>query len=511
MKFILSLVLFIFVGFSSLWAQQAPHCGTSMESLNQLSEQMLQLKQQHPELWEQAQLRGGVRYVPLTVHLVATSGSSGRVSAVKAIETLCVVNNFYDTSGTDIQFWIKRFNYINSDAAYNQPITFAGHLQYVLNKFEDSGNLFLVGNIPEEPGGNITGYYDTQSDWVVVEKAVVKPEAWETMGHELGHFLSLLHTFNGWECGSFLGPGNAPIISSCGNLPSERLDGSNCTVSGDFMCDTPPDYGFSNGVCVFNQTVLDPSGNLIPVNKENIMTYFFFCPYRQFSPDQITAMNLNLNSPAREYLNLSPVPGGLSPVTESVTLQMPENESYTGIEDANGNAGIYFDWADVPNATHYAIDIARNFAFDIDTYSFVVENNSSAMITDYQFLLDKKYYWRVNAFNGKYLCSETSDIYNFTTDNSVPTMATIKANQWLIYPNPIEAGGHLVVKNGSNIAANTHISLVSMLGQVVAEKTVAFDAQHASDVISTTTVPSGHYILNIKSENGIWQQKVQVI
>jgi hypothetical protein len=508
MKKLFTAFMVVATCFVSVYAQQH-RCGTSVEALHELGERIRTLKQQ-PELWNQIETRGVTRYVPLTVHLVAKTDGTGRVSEAKAIETLCVVNTFYDTSGSDIQFYIKRFNYFNKDAAYSQPNSTSGEFQLQVNKKNDSANLYLVGDIPEDDG-DVLGYYQPGSDWVVIQKNQVTASQWETIGHEMGHFLSLPHTFNGWECGSFEGPGNASPVSSCGEVPTERANGTNCNTAGDFFCDTEPDYGFTNNTCTFSMTVNDPQGNPVQPNKENIMSYFFGCDFRNFSEEQMQAMNIDLSSPSRNYLNNQSPAAGLQPISGTATLQLPVNQGTQGYQDASGNTAVLFDWTDVPGATKYVLEIARNSSFDIEPASYVIDGASGTIVSSYNFQVNKKYYWRVKPFNEKYLCSTSSSTSWFLTDNSVGTNDVQVAANWTVFPNPNTTGNSLIIRLDGALSVDAEITLSSILGQVITQRKANFDGNNTNVELSTAGIPAGNYILTIRSEDSIWQEKIQIV
>ncbi len=81
----------------------------------------------------------------------------------------------------------------------------------------------------------------------------------ETFAHELGHCLGLYHTFQ----------------STSSNLPwacPENINGSNCDICGDLVCDTPADNnGSTDGNCNYTG-----GGGYNPFTN-NIMSYYDGC------------------------------------------------------------------------------------------------------------------------------------------------------------------------------------------------------------------------------------------
>jgi ELWxxDGT repeat protein len=79
------------------------------------------------------------------------------------------------------------------------------------------------------------------------------------LGHELGHVLGLGHT-HGFNTGT----------------TNELVDGSNCDVTGDNICDTPADPGLYNNVnssCQYTGGLKDANGDAYQPATDNLMSY----------------------------------------------------------------------------------------------------------------------------------------------------------------------------------------------------------------------------------------------
>lgn len=102
-----------------------------------------------------------------------------------------------------------------------------------------------------------------------------------TVGHEMGHYFSLPHTFEG--------------------NGEELADGSNCKTAGDGVCDTPADpYNETNpeayhSGCTFIYALKDAHGDYYDPHMGNIMSYYG-CGCGEFTRGQYTKM-------AEYYLN----------------------------------------------------------------------------------------------------------------------------------------------------------------------------------------------------------------
>lgn len=86
------------------------------------------------------------------------------------------------------------------------------------------------------------------------------------LSHEMGHCLGLYHTFHGG-------------ISEQSNGCAELVNGSNCTICGDFVCDTPADpfplfEHIDSTTCLwFNDNYKDANGHLYNPDTKQIMAY----------------------------------------------------------------------------------------------------------------------------------------------------------------------------------------------------------------------------------------------
>ncbi len=123
----------------------------------------------------------------------------------------------------------------------------------------------------------------------------------KTLIHEMGHFFTLLHTFNVLGCGG-------------GCRTEELADGSNCSTTGDLICDTPADPADVNYVdvrlCRFVGEVKDDKGNLYKPQINNFMSYYEACCDYQFTTGQYAIVR-KIADKFRLYLkakNITPPP-----------------------------------------------------------------------------------------------------------------------------------------------------------------------------------------------------------
>ncbi|RME99459.1 MAG: hypothetical protein D6772_07705, partial [Bacteroidetes bacterium] len=249
------------------------------------------------------------RYIPIKFHLSAKDDGTGRISENRVLDQLCELNE--DFAPYDMQFFLAdgSFNYID-DTDYHE-----NHLAVqtsVMQRQRDSRaiNVFVVDNANSANGGEQEGtvlaYYNIPRDWIVITASYVRAND-ATLSHEIGHFFSLLHTFNGYESEPHNTPDvNAPVISPDGRTRTEFADGSNCASAGDFLCDTPADYnnGLGASRCELSLNILDPRGEAIDPDERNYVSYFLLCPDEEyhFTDDQLAVMDADYNSTRHRYL-----------------------------------------------------------------------------------------------------------------------------------------------------------------------------------------------------------------
>lgn len=90
-------------------------------------------------------------------------------------------------------------------------------------------------------------------DMIIIQKASL---IGGTVPHEIGHFFGLYHTFET-------------------SLGIEFVNGSNCSTTGDLLCDTPADIDPAPiaAPCVWNGTNTDPNNDYYTPILGNIMSY----------------------------------------------------------------------------------------------------------------------------------------------------------------------------------------------------------------------------------------------
>lgn len=135
----------------------------------------------------------------------------------------------------------------------------------------------------------------------------------KTLIHEMGHFFTLLHTFNVDGCG--------------GGCPTEELaDGSNCSTTGDLICDTPADPADVNYIdvrtCRYYGNIKDQKGVPYRPMINNYMSYYDACCEYQFTTMQYAVMR-KIAQNYRHYLKRKIAASPSAPTSPSTTTIKP--------------------------------------------------------------------------------------------------------------------------------------------------------------------------------------------
>ncbi len=498
----LPLLLLLFCAAITNAYPQSVHsfCGTTEADLRQIRRKLLENKTT-PAL----QARSTV-YVPVRFHMVAEDDGSGGVYYTRLLAQLCQLNEDFLSAG--IQFYmVMDFNTINNSAIHHEHLQNADDMQ-VMRDFS-AINVWIVDEVySPNPNAVTSGAYQFSKDWLIIRSSEINGFS-VTLTHEMGHFFKLLHTFNGWDFDPWTAQrhGNPAPAMSPRNIPTERQNGTNCDVAGDYICDTPPDYNFgfyANG-CDYTADAQDPLGEAVMPDKYNFMTYFDRCDRASyhFSDQQRQLMRTDLASTSRDYIRTEEIPN-FEPISGEVVLELPAWNDRVPVYNA-----VQLDWTDVTGATHYLVEIDRVPSFTLQPKAFVSDQSELQVTT-----LDanRTYYWRVRPFNTYHTCASFSDVRIFTTGDVATSASNIRQlSDWTIIPNPAKQNSGIEIAFDMLETLEAAILLCDLTGRRVREiYGQRFSVGKNSIFINTDNLNAGVYFLTLQTDKGRLTEKIVI-
>ncbi len=489
------IVLFSMIILSFAQAQQRAWCGTTTEP-SKWTEDYLQNRSAYPKSNE-------VLYVPLTIHLVGTDAGTGHLAVKTLLDAICKLNEDYASS--NIQFYIfGNIRYINRTSLYEDKGQIYGRSTHTQNRVINTVNIYVVENAGEEDESVTLGYATgIGGDGLVIIKSEVNRTS-TTLPHEIGHVLGLYHTFYGWEGYEHNYTLNAPTVVNS-NRKVERVDGTNCTGSGDGFCDTGPDY-LSNGPWACDRTgqsttaQKDPAGSSFRSDGSNFMSYSSTACQSGFSGDQSQAMRTHLTSAKRNMLNrTAPLP-----VVDNipVTLVSPLNSVPVNF------SAINIRWNAVPGATTYLLEVSRvaSFAGSFTT-SYLLTSNETTL-TD--LAAGRAYFWRVKAFNAFSFCGNSSSVGKFQATSTTPVTEIEGNGTFNIYPNLLSPNQTVTIEANLIESTRLNIRLFDTSGRLLQSNEYEAIAGENTLRFNPNNISKGIYILNITTNRGTLVERLVI-
>ncbi len=490
-------LLFTVVGlFSALSALVAQHAyGTLKEDL-------------HPcgvterSAWLDAYQRGEIATVrssmpltmPIKLHIVGQSDGGGRAPWSRIISAFQLLNADFATA--QINFCLDgEINYINNNSFYDHNFS-SGATMMGLNNRPNTINVYFVGN----PAG-ACGYYSPSRDAVAIGNNCLGGGD-HTFAHEMGHFLSLPHTFDGWE-GIEIDelPIDAPAPIFQGGRRVEKADGSNCATAGDGFCDTDADYIADrwpcNGAGFYRDSLLDPDTVKFAVPAFNIMSYALDNCVTSFTDEQRDAMVTNANS--RGNLQLPPNPNPVAASTEGLNLVEPAN----GDLEAVDQLAVRLSWTAAPNADFYLVQINRTPFFGSVLHHELVAYDTTVVVTPSNSIEQGvRYYWRVLPQSRCNLTAAASGSRNFRVTDIVSAVNDPALDAALqVFPNPATASTQQLRIQASQLPSSeaAHLALFNLDGKLLKQvQNVATAGGNLQYNMEINQLPAGVYVLRLR-------------
>jgi hypothetical protein len=438
-------------------------------------------------------------YVPVTVHLVAANDGTGGLSEVTLLDAFCKLNEYFAPS--NIQYFIKgKIDYLRNSAFFDH-----NSLQSALPVFKQKNvpstvNVYFVQNPLDACGYNYKIAGESQAVVLGITCTDNRNANW---AHEMGHYLSLPHTFNGWENYDFNYNQVAP--TTMGGVPVELIDGANCHEAGDGFCDTQADYLNGRWYCGSNSPSgmipqFDPFGRMFYSDGTQIMSYAMDpCP-THFSEEQIVAMQNYLGEVRSDHV-VSNLP--MQTVNASAAgLMFPTHRSTVSTYDS-----VYFCWHPAPQASGYLLEFSpvSNFALVTNRY---ISYDTTFIARGLR--MSRLYYWRLRPFNGRYTCKNYSESRIFSTGNTTPVAEVKTIKSINIFPNPVQEGEILRIQFSTVEHANLQVNLINNLGQSVYQtRFLAQPGENRQD-LPLLSLPIGIYTLVLADGKSSVLEKIVV-
>lgn len=420
-------------------------------------------------------LDAGQLYIPVVMHIVGNDNGSGYFPKDQAFQLICELNRHYIPAS--IRFFLAdTFYYINNSKYYNHDWN-DGYDMMDFNNVPTAMNVYIVQN-PSDACGY--AYYPgggpgNGRGGIALAKSCARPGN-STFPHEVGHYLSLPHTFDNWN--------NSGV--------SEFVNGSNCASAGDYFCDTPADYLDFRWNCPYTGNKLDLNGDPYQPDGSFFMSYSIEPCGKKFSLEQIDAMRIS-RSQDRTYLNAVPPPAFIPEL--STTLVLPTDNAIVP------SSGFMLRWNKIPGIQEYAGLITPYPSFAFSTVKFYTTDTFYYVSQ----ILDntKSYRWKVNPISPYYPCMDVDSINNsrvFTTD---ATITSVTENQlfteFMVQPIPASTYEGISLNFPASIQS-TIISAVDLSGRKIAE--YAIEPGVSNLHISANSLKPGCYLIHWTGENG---------
>ena len=235
-----------------------------------------------------------IRCVPIQVWVFRHEDGTGGITEAEADNMVAGINaNFLESNMRFLP--IAETEFVDDDDlfGYNYELD---DCPQTFNTFEDDIlpvhwtddvlNIYVVEDFKRN-GSGLCGYASTPAN--PLEYVFVRPhDCYEpehlhnNATHEIGHYFGLRHTHH-WAS------------SACYTVDKELVNGSNCTVAGDFLCDTPAcpnlfSSDYDAGTCTYTDDKVDTNGDPYAPLPTNYMSYAPFGCLDSFTPDQIRLM-----------------------------------------------------------------------------------------------------------------------------------------------------------------------------------------------------------------------------
>ena len=438
-------------------------------------------------------------YVPVTIQITGTDEGDQHMNLESAIIALNNMNQqftearirFYMMPGDPFRYLDNSYWHVHGWDGGDDLIN-SNFLPNRLNAFvvrDPAGNCGYSWQDAIVLGRNCSGAYNT------------------TWAHEAGHHFSLPHPFFGWEGETWDYSLPAPNQVSGHNV--EKTDGSNCYVSGDFFCDTKPDYLNYRWSCNQDKESLtlqhDPNGEEFRSDASLYMSYSLDACASRFTPEQIEAMRTNLNTQHSDYLQIT---DPLQEISDDNPVELISPLDTVFVQYDN----VTFSWTPVPNASLYTVEVGLHENMLPRIVWETVYNTTTLTVTK-NLPNNKLLYWRVRPYSewdlSKQLAPQQLGV--FKTFNTTATNELERKVQADLSPNPVVAGLNAQIVFQSEEPVSAMLFLSDMNGRKVYNQAIQLGSGENLIDVPTDKLSAGLYFVSIQNESGSIVKRLAVI
>ncbi len=455
-------------------------------------------------------------YLPLTLHIVGENDSTGYGSINTILAAFCKVNQDY--ASTNIQFFIEfPIRYIPNTAFNNHDSVHIGGGFMLQHNVPNTSNIYFVS----DPAGNC-GYNLPYAGMAVGYSCL----GGNTFSHELGHSLSIMHPFLGWEGGqsynstpqrSFSAPAPSQVYynytfykdtmwldtlivdTAAVEMVARTGARANCQTAADGFCDTPADYLAFRWPCnrqeLSNVSQIDPDTVTFRSEGWNIMSYST-CLSR-FSNDQATAMHAFVQNNISSHLyNPNPVIDSID--INTLTLIEPLNNAVL-----QQTSNITFRWNSVAGATHYVLKICAGSCSPNTTTEEILLTDTfyTSNLTYNPRVSFLPFRWTIKPFNQTYSCANMGLGHAFNTQFPTNLQPIEAVNSFSIYPNPLAAHQSLWLETNVQKDLVLKVRLLSIAGQDLENYTWNAHSGKNTFELPIKHLAAGVYLIYLENNN----------
>ena len=479
MRILLFLLLSLVTATSS--SAQLKQCGAN---LNELSDRERQNALSFIQQERGVSRSGAFDSVAITVHIIESrSINSVELTAEDIEKEMASVNAAFSPSGVTF-FMCGSPRSINGDGSYNFESGGVLNEQYYV---PNTINVYYSDDVQGSGGQGVCGFAQfpfvgtPETRFIMMDKSCSTDGA--TLAHELGHFYGLFHTHET-------------------ALGREFVDGSNCSSSGDRLCDTPADPDLSSpnvmSGCSYVGRLVDPKGSQYIPLTNNLMSYAPSRCVRSFTDEQAQVIR-EVHENENDYLisNCDFYPDF------SIAADLDEL-----IIRSDDNIAIDYNFELKKLEEIYDVTFKISFAEEVDDVGFLLHEERLQLTPESNqfsssFELDLPFQPSTGTYFLKAVLDSDNEVIELTKKNNLAITNTVVDNSSLedveLFPNPAQDELKLFFRN-DNARGSLSIRIFSYDGRLVLEQEGFKSAEEYFQFIDVSNLQTGLYVVTVDFE-----------